>query len=383
MAEQVYDVIVIGSGVMGSSTAYSLAKKGRKTLILEQFPILHSRGSSHGLSRMTKLGYREQYYTHMMVNSFKMLAELERETGTELWINCGALGIGPENDDYLCDVKKALTNVGGAVDVLADEELKKRYPMLSYPQDHVGLLDHKGGLLKADCILRGLQTVFRQRGGEIRDCEPVMAIHPGATVTVTTSKGTYEAASVVIAAGSWADKILGPLGLSLPLTIQRVTVCYCRELNPGSHSPDHLPCFAELYGSPPYEMWGLPSYEYPGFAKFGLHSGPEISPDTRDQPDGKWVTDRVTAYVKEHFPGLEPTPSITEQCIYTMTPDEDFIMDYHPQHHSIVVAAGFSGHGFKLALVVGDALSDMAMGQVPKYDMKPFKIARFQDASSQ
>ncbi|XP_046546821.1 peroxisomal sarcosine oxidase-like [Haliotis rubra] len=381
MAEQAYDVIVIGSGVMGSSTAYSLAKKGKKTLILEQFPVLHSRGSSHGLSRITRLAYREQYYTDMMVDAFKMVAELERETGTELLINCGTLSIGPENDDYLRDVEKALNRVGAAVDALTNDQMRKRYPMLSYPQNYVGLLDRKGGLLKADCILRALQTVFRQRGGEIRDCEPVMAIHPGATVTVTTSKGTYRAASVVVAAGSWADKILRPLGLNLPVTIQRVTVCYCKELHPDSHSAQHLPCYIEHNGSPPYDMWGLPSYEYPGYAKIALHTGPEISPETRDQPDGKWVTDRVTAYVKEHFPGLEPTPSITEQCIYTVTPDEDFIIDQHPQHHNIIVAAGFSGHGFKLAPVVGDALSDMAVGRVPKYDMKPFKIARFKTAA--
>ncbi|XP_046361539.2 peroxisomal sarcosine oxidase-like isoform X1 [Haliotis rufescens] len=377
MAEGVYDVIVIGSGVMGSSTAYSLAKKGKKTLILEQFPVLHSRGSSHGLSRITRLAYGVQHYTDKMVDAFKMLAELERETGTELLINCGTLSIGPENDEFLRDVEKALTNVGAAVDVLTHEQLRRRYPMLSYPHNYVGLLDHKGGLLKADCILRALQTVFRQRGGEIRDCEPVTAIHPGSTVTVTTSKGTYRAASVVVAVGSWADKMLRPLGLSLPVKIQRVTVCYCKELHPGSHSAQQLPCFIEHSGSPPYDIWGLPSYEYPGYAKIALHTGPEISPDTRDQPDGKWVTDRVTAYVKEHFPGLESTPSITEQCIYTMTPDEDFIIDYHPQHHNIIVAAGFSGHGFKLAPVVGEAVSDMATGRVPKYDMKPFMMARF------
>lgn len=378
-ADTVYDVIVVGAGVEGSSTAYYLAKCGRRTMLLEQFPLPHSRGSSHGQSRITRKAYgAKDFYTQMMSEAFSMIDELQKECGEQLFINCGCLVIGPKDDHFLSETKNCMKRYGIQHDQLSIDEQRKRYPMMTFPDNYEFVLDKSGGFLKSDKILQGFQSQFVRYGGVLHDGEPLVELKPGTIVTVQTTKATYQARSVVLTMGPWAGKFLPRIGLNVPLQPQKITVCYWKDKHGRSDfNIDNFPTFTMNGAAGKHHIYGLPASEYPGLVKICLHTGPNIDPDNRDGVDNAWVLDAMKLVIASHFPSLEREPSIVESCIYTNTPDFDFVLDVHPKWKNIVIGAGFSGHGFKLSPVVGKVLAQLATGQDPSYDLSHFKIGRF------
>ncbi|XP_071094288.1 peroxisomal sarcosine oxidase-like isoform X3 [Haliotis cracherodii] len=328
MSDEIYDVVVVGAGVEGSAAAYYLAKRGKKTLLLEQFPLPHSRGSSHGQSRITRKAYSQDFYTEMMHEATDIWRQLEREAGWEVFRQTGFIAIGQYKGDFLEDNISSLKRNNAQFEYLTPVDFRRRYPMLRYPNDFSCVADPDGGILRADKALMAYQTMFKTFGGRLIDGAMVTNIKRGNIVTLETPNATYRGRSVIICPGPWASQILRPFGVKLPL-------------------------------------------------KICLHSGPDIDTELRDQADDKWVIDLMKGYVREHFPSLEPSPSIVETCIYTNTPDEHPVLDYIPGNRNIVVGVGFSGHGFKLSPVVGKVLGQLACGETPSYSLTPFRIDRF------
>lgn len=285
------------------------------------------------------------------------------------------LTFGADGDDGVVGSEDCLKRHKMKYDKMNDKEAKKRYPMLSYPENYIFLLDYSGGILRSDKALKAFQEQFVRNGGELHDGEPVVGVVPGDIITVKTDKGQYKTRAVVLTVGPWATKILPTLDIDVPLEALRISVLYWKQKQPGEYSVDKFPPMAGTSKETP--MYALPSDEYPGHVKVCMHYGPKIDPDNRDDVDDSWVVEQAIQYVKDHFPGLIPVPSIRETCIYTMTPDEDFILDTHPSWRNVVIGAGFSGHGFKLAPVVGKVLAELVMQKSPSYDMKPFRIKRF------
>lgn len=371
-----YDVVVVGAGIEGSATAYNLAKNGEKTLLLEQFPLPHSRGSSHGQSRITRVEYGEDdHYAVMMKEGGKLWRSLERESGTSLLVNCGCLSVSKQGNSYMKATISSLSRNGIKYDILTPGDLRDRYPMLSLPPDYVGVFDYSGGVLRADTALRAFQTLFVKHGGELRDGEEVTGILPGSDVTIVTSQGEYRARKVVLTLGPWAPKFLPKLGINLPLETVLILVLYWKEKKDGEFSAGRFPAFRNIRENG--GVYALPSLEYPGHAKVCYHDGPETDPDSRDMADTGRILSTMKSYVREHLPSLQDTPSIVEPCMYTNTPDKQFILDRHPIHRNIIIGAGFSGHGFKLAPVVGKILSELAMDKTPSYDLIPCRMDRF------
>ncbi|KAK7475221.1 hypothetical protein BaRGS_00033525, partial [Batillaria attramentaria] len=328
-----YDVIVVGAGIEGSSAAYHLVKHGQETLLLEQ-------------SRITRYAYPEDYYTHMMLDAFPMWDTLQTEARVNFFKQCGVINLGPTNGQFLRSVSTAMSRHGMEYHVIHPADLRVQYPMLQYPINYGAVLDPKGGILRADRALAAVQSVFKMKGGVLRDGEQVKDIVPGEPwVTVTTSKGSYRAKKIVIATGPWTAKLLQPLGLRLPLRPVRITVCYWRENREGALSAERFPCLLDDGGEDAgggFHVYGLPSEEYPGYVKVCLHTGPDIDPDQRDSADDTWVRERITKYVRRHLPWLHGDPGIVESCIYTNTPDANPVIDTHPRWKNIVIAAGFS-----------------------------------------
>lgn len=372
-----YDAIVVGAGVEGSATAYYLAKNGQKTMLVEQFPLPHSRGSSHGQSRITRKAYTDDFYVKMMLEAYPRWTELETETGTSLFTQCGMLAMGTDGSNYIKEIRDALDKYHVPYEALSKEQLKTKYS-ISLPPDASGVLDPSGGILRADRAVRALQNQFLKFGGYIRDAETVTEIEPGAIVRIRTKKGTYEARKLVLCLGSWAGSFLSKhLDVRFPFKTVKITVCYFQEKNEGQYSVDRFPTFS-FKRSVPYDMYyGLPAYEYPGLLKIFLHYGPEINPDYRDEKPDSSAQETSKKFVKSFFPEVKPNPVVTETCIYTMTPDEHFVLDRHPKWDNIIIGAGFSGHGFKLAPVVGRILGDLAMTNENSYDLTPFRLDRF------
>ncbi|XP_003996521.1 peroxisomal sarcosine oxidase isoform X1 [Felis catus] len=376
------DAIVIGAGIQGCFTAYHLAKHRKRVILLEQFFLPHSRGSSHGQSRIIRRAYPEDFYTQMMDECYQIWAQLEHEAGTQLHRQTGLLLLGMKENSELKTIQATLSRQGVEHQCLSAEELKQRFPNVLLARGEVGVLDKSGGVLYADKALRALQDAIRHLGGLVCDGEKVMEIKPGFPVTVKSTAGSYQAKSLVITAGPWTNQLLRPLGIELPLQTLRINVCYWREKVPGSYGVSQaFPCFLGLGLSPaPHHIYGLPSGEYPGLMKVCYHHGNNVDPEERDCPEAFSDIQDVQIlgrFVRDHLPDLEPKPALLEPCLYTNTPDEHFILDRHPKYDNVVIGAGFSGHGFKLSPVVGKILYELSMKLTPSYDLTPFRMSRF------
>ncbi|NWI52753.1 SOX oxidase, partial [Calyptomena viridis] len=373
-----YDAIVIGAGIQGSFTAYHLAQRHKDTLLLEQFFLPHSRGSSHGESRIIRTAYPQECYSRMTPDSFHLWQHLEAEAGTSLYRRTGLVVLGPAGDPELEGCRRSL----GADQVLDAAALAQRFPGFRLHAGEVAVLDSTAGVLFADRALRAVQEVFRRHGGTVRDGEKVLHIEPGAVVTITTTAGVYQAPRLIITAGAWTGALVESLGLHLPLQPVRINVCYWREKEPGSTGTGTVgPCFLTLgLSQAPHGIYGLPSLEYPGMVKVCHHHGSPIDPEKRDQvPSGASHPDIavLSSFISSYLPKLEAQPAVMETCLYTNTPDKDFILDRHPKFSNIVIGAGFSGHGFKFAPVVGKLLCELSLGEEPSHNLAPFTITRF------
>ncbi|XP_022085651.1 peroxisomal sarcosine oxidase-like isoform X2 [Acanthaster planci] len=373
----VYDCIVVGGGAIGLGTALHLVRQGYRTLLLEQFSFPHTRGSSAGPSRMYRNAYIEEHHAKMVQEIWQMWEELEQETKTTLHKRTGLLVINNENVAAFHQLRDNLVRHRLPFQDLTTEQLVRRFPLMSYRGHYNILLDTEAGFLIANKCLRTMLDQFVKKGGTLHDGEKVVKIVPHRMVTVCTNKGhEYKAGSLVLTPGPWAPKLLKPLGLDLPLKVWRVNVCFFKEKQPGSYL-NYPAMFDETKDG---FIYCFPSRDYPGYMKFGYHlQWDEVDPDDRDRPGqaggNKLMVDieAMKAYVQEHFPGLEPEPSIVENCMYTCTPEEEI----HPVYHNIAIGCGFSGKGFKMALLMGKILGDLAMGKPSTYDLSPISMKRF------
>ncbi|XP_049432770.1 peroxisomal sarcosine oxidase [Epinephelus fuscoguttatus] len=375
-----YDCIVIGAGVQGSFTAYQLAKKNQRTLLLEQFVLPHTRGSSHGQTRIIRKAYEQDFYTHMMEECYELWTQLEREAGVKLYRQTGLLVMGPERSQSYQMVKNTLQRNKVPMMILSSDNFSQHIPHVILAEGDEAVVDITAGVLYADRALKAVQGQFQKLGGVIRDKEKVMDIKPGPVVTVSTSNGVYRAKRVVITAGPWANQLLAHTGLQLPLEVVKINVCYWKEKVPGSYNvKQRFPCFLTTEGKEAKEhIYGLPSNEYPGLVKICYHMGSETDPDQRDKQTDRSDIDILQRYIARCFPGLVPEPAVVESCLYTLTPDRHFVLDCHPTYSNIVFGAGFSGHGFKFGPIIGKLLCELTLGEVPSYDLSPFRIRRFQ-----
>ncbi|XP_050410352.2 peroxisomal sarcosine oxidase [Patella vulgata] len=372
----IYDVIVVGAGIEGSSTAYQLAKRGQSTLLLEQFLLPHSRGSSHGQTRINRRAYLQATYSAMMKQNAEEWNILEKECGEKLYNNCGTLVVS--RPSMLEGVETRLNANKAPYRALTGPEMKSEFPNVTLPDDYVGIYDYQGGILFADKSLRAFQEQFKKYGGTLRDGEQVHDVIPGDIVILKTTTGNqFRGRNVVLALGPYTNNLLAKTGLQLPLQVVRIPIFYWKEKVAGMYSPDKFPCFIDETASEGESIYGLPSLEYPGLVKICLHAGPVVDPHKREDVDSTWVRERMMKYIAKTFPWLNPVPAIEETCIYTNSPDKHLFLDRHPKYENIIIAAGFSGHGFKLAPIVGKILSDLVQAKTPAFDMDWFKISRF------
>uniref|UniRef100_A0A8C9RMZ6 Peroxisomal sarcosine oxidase n=1 Tax=Scleropages formosus TaxID=113540 RepID=A0A8C9RMZ6_SCLFO len=321
MASHDFDCIVIGAGIQGSFTAYHLAKKKKKTLLLEQFVLPHSRGSSHGQTRIIRKTYEEDFYVHMMEESYQLWSQLEAEAGVQLHRQAGLLVLGPEKASSFQDLKRTMEQNHLPNMILRPKEFSQHIPNMNLANGEGAIVDMSAGVLYADRALRAVQGVFQSLGGEIKDREKVVGITPGTVVTVTTGSGAYRAKSLVITAGPWANTLLSLVGLKLPLQVLKINVCYWKEKIPGTYSlASRFPSFIQLgFEGAESEIYGLPSNEYPGLMKVCYHSGSPTDPDERDRQTERKDITLLSSYIARRLPGLETVPAVVESCMYTVT----------------------------------------------------------------
>ena len=371
-----YDVIVIGVGGMGSATAWQLARRGCRVLGLEQFNIPHDLGSSHGQTRIIRLAYSEHpSYVPMLRRAYALWREIEERAGERLLHITGALDAGPADDWVFQGSKTSCEEHGLPHEVLAGDEVNRRFPGYRLPEDIMAVFQTDGGyLLPERCIVAHVEAA-QAEGAEIRGCEPVLDwSSDGRGVTVETSQSTYAAGRLLITAGAWIGKVAKPLhGLVQP---ERQVLGWFQPRRPDLFQPDRFPVFNLQVAEGRY--YGLPVHGVPGF-KIGRyhHLGEQVDMDGIDRTAGPRDEAVLRSFAERYFPdGSGPAMSL-QVCAFTNTADGHFILDAHPEHANVYVASPCSGHGFKFCSVIGEIMAGLATtGQTP-HDIALHRLARF------
>jgi sarcosine oxidase len=338
------EVVVIGAGVMGAATARALTRRGHEVLLLERFAIGHSRGSSHGRSRIFRFSYDHPVYVRMAMDSLPLWRDLEREAGREILKVTGGLDVGAPIDHNV----RALEDEGASYELMTPEQAAERFPFLAFPDDRI-LFQADAGIVLADRAVEALVESARAHGATVREETPCLELAPaGDEVKVRTDEGEFRASVAVVTTGGWANHVLAGVGIELPVRVTRETVAYFR-----TEDEERLPTWISWA-----ESLGMYALRAPGQGlKVGEHGvGPEVDPDSEGPPSDETV-DRIRDWVSQRYPTAEPEPHLTETCLYTNTPDGHFILE---RRGPVVIGSPCSGHGFKFASWIGERLADLA-----------------------
>ncbi|MGH3443677.1 MAG: N-methyl-L-tryptophan oxidase [Nitriliruptorales bacterium] len=371
------DVIVIGLGGMGSAVACELARRGRSVLGLDRFAPPHTSGSSHGRSRVIRQAYFEHPgYVPLVLRAYERWRTLEHDSGRELLRVTGGLMIGNPDSEVVAGALGSAREHGLAHDVLSPSEVERRWPAFRLASEEVAVHEPEAGVLfPEDCVEAHL-TLAAKAGAELRTDEAVTRIapEPRAGVRVETATTTQHAERVVLTAGAWASELLGG---RLPLEVERQYVVWFATARDAAD----LPVFVS---DRPGDVvaYGIPDLRGDGMKAAFHHGGFVGDPDELPQEVSPAEIERLHDWLRGRLPGLEAEPDGASACLYTNTPDGHFAIGPHPDLDDVVVAAGFSGHGFKFASVVGEVAADLAEGRTPGYDIGLFDPGRFPAAAT-
>lgn len=349
------DIVVVGAGIAGAATARALAGQAGSVVLLEQFDVGHQRGSSHGTSRIFRLNYPDERFVRLAETADAAWGELERERAVRLIERVGSLDLGP----VAAVTRRTLATCGVRHETLSAAEVASRWP-LRLDADETAVFQPDGGILHADRAHRALLDAAIEGNVDIRPGTRVRALaaEPGG-VRVTLDDEELTAGAVVVTAGAWAAALLRPLGIDLPVVATCETVVYL-----DLPTADTMPPVID-YGRLPEAQEGIVSRA--GQASYGLaapslglkagihHSGPEVDADEEGAPDQRVVA-WASGWAGSRYEDVGEV-LVTETCLYTNTPDEDFVVE---RHGRVVVGSACSGHGFKFAPVVGRTLAALA-----------------------
>lgn len=377
-----YDVIVLGAGAMGSAAAYHLARAGVRVLLLEQYEIDHRWGSSWGYTRIIRYSYAEAIYIKLALETYPLWDEVAQEAGERLIYQTGGLDFGRTGEKTLEATIANLAAFKLPHEVLSPEEAQARFPQFRFDaHDQLKILyQPETGIVTPSRSVRAHIRLARQRGVDVRDMTPVEHIEVlNDGVRVHTPSETHSAARLIVCAGAWAGRLLAQeAGLHLPLMPLRVQEA---QFSPPSAEYDwqHMPVFIVHEGfDAGTGMYGIPDFEGTG-VKAAYHGGrgyahPSEVPYLPEHDEIVRIRKGISPYV----PFLTDAPLLmTRVCLYTMTPDEHFIIDQHPVHPQVIIAGGFSGHGFKFSTGIGKILSDLALEGRTPHDISLFGLGRF------
>ncbi len=379
---QHFEAIVIGAGGVGSAAAYYLSKARQRVLLLEQFELDHQKGSSYGHSRVIRYTYDNPIYIDLMRAAYPLWRALQAEARETLYVQTGGLDFGFPDTSTFQALKTSMDSADLDYEALSRADIAARYPQFALKDGMAGLFHADSGLLRASrCVLAHVRLA-QARGATVMDQTPVLSVVPSQSgVTVTTAKETFTSDRLILTAGSWAQGLLAQQGIDLPLKIMPCQLGFYQPKMAADFEPSKFPVFfAHMNGSYGEMPYGIP-HEDPNigvkittFYGWNTVNSPE---DVDYTPSEQW-TKTIRDFAREYIPGAAGPLISTRRCLYTVTPDKDFVVDHHPEFPQVVIGAGFSGHGFKFTTLIGKMLSDLALEGSTGHDTSLFKIGRFQ-----
>ncbi|MDP9176286.1 MAG: N-methyl-L-tryptophan oxidase [Gemmatimonadota bacterium] len=378
-----YDAIIVGLGAMGSATLYHLSKRGKRVLGLEQFAPGHHLGSSHGDSRVI----REQYFEHplyvpLVQRAYELWRALEESHGRALMTINGGLMIGQPAGMVVSGTIRSATEYNLPHEIFTGVELHARYPAFRLADGLVAVLDPHAGYLDPEACNSAHIELARRAGAEVHFEEPVAQWTPdGDGVQVTTARGSYRAGRLLLSGGAWTQELLRGGDVTLPLAVERQVAFWLQpEQNPQSFDRSCFPIYAYEF-TPGLICYGFP--RLPRGVKSSIMHGGEIvsSPEavrrTVDDDEIEPVRDALRAILPELAEALVTESSV---CLFTNTPDHDFVVDFHPRYPQVLISSPCSGHGFKFASALGEVQADLLTGGTSRFDVSPFRIERLKRA---
>ncbi|MDZ7629007.1 MAG: N-methyl-L-tryptophan oxidase [Parvularculaceae bacterium] len=369
-------VAVIGAGMAGSAAALHLARRGAKVTLFDQFEFGHERGSSHGATRLFRIAYFEHpNYVPILQRAHAMWKAFEIEAGEQLFFETGVLEAGHPDGGFMKGLAKAVADHNLPVPQLDAAQIARDHPQLRLPSEFVAWFEREAGFVMAGKTVAHQIRLAKEAGASLRPSTAVMGWSPVADgVTVETTAGAERFDRLVIAAGAWAN---GLIGLPVADVKPWPRTLFWRRPQTDEFKLGAFACFAVEQTDGRF-FYGFPAIDDQG-VKVAEHSGGSAiqRPEDRGNAAAPGENEAIDMFLEATIPALAHQPGSFQRCLYEVSPDHDFMIDRHPLSDRVVFAAGLSGHGFKFSPVLGEALATMTLDDQTPEHFKFLSLQRF------
>ena len=376
-----YDVAIVGLGGMGSAIAAHCAGRGASVIGLEQFTPAHDRGSSHGKSRMIRQAYFEDpAYVPLVLRSYELWRALEKQSGQDLLRITGLLSVGAEESKIIAGTQRAAARHGLALEKWSREEVGRRYPSLRLLEVEVALFEPDGGVLDPEQAVGAHLKAAESSGAELRFNTAVRdweASDHGITL-VLDDGSRISAKRLILSLGPWFKEALAVVGVTL--RVQRNVQAWFTPATDAYQSP-RFPAFLLDRAGLPAPLYGFP--DFGAGVKLAFHGAGDLTTanEINREVDVARDVEPVARATDAWMPGAAATFREAKPCMYSLTPDGNFVIDRHPHHPNVILCGGFSGHGFKFAPVIGEIAADLALDGRSRHQIDFLSLQRFKTAS--
>ncbi|CAF1995566.1 unnamed protein product [Rotaria magnacalcarata] len=370
-------IAVVGLGGTGSAALRFLAQSGHNAVGYEQFHIGHEHGSSHGESRIIRYTYPDVLYTQMMSDSYKLWFDLEKEAEEELFIRCGGLYFGDKNDRDVLATEQALIASNLPYERLNAEQVKEKHPAFHLYPHEIALFQKDSGFLRATRCVEANIRLAKTYGAIVQENTKVQEVYTKDNKTFVRSNSCEEEYDrVIVTAGPWMSSLFKSLDLPLVTTRQQIVYLNINDHNEYFQVNGTFPVWIDSTDN----LYGFPNDGQITGIKLAYHHCGEIISDLDAEraPVDESYIEEIRGYAKKRFPNLGSDVTYSQTCVYTNTPNADFIIDRVPNQSNVFLVSGCSGHGFKFTVLLGKIISMMATDDNGyQRDLSRFKISNF------
>jgi monomeric sarcosine oxidase len=369
-----YEIVIVGAGIMGAMTACELSRAGVRVALIDQSALPNPAGASFDHSKVFRFAYPDPFYAGLAVDALKLWRELEEESGTRLFTPTGVLMIGRDESSSETETYSALRSLELEAELLDSFEAARRFPQFNAEAFAFAVYDPNGAILYAERAVRATLDLARGRGVAIIEGQRVIAVEQSenARVKIVTASGeAYQCDRAAISSGPWTRKLLTFLDDKLMTTRQEIVY-----FEPASASvcfdTGRFPIFIELASG----FYGFPTHHRGWMKIANHHKGAPVEPYEFDAV-GEDFIESCRVFFRRFIPGLaDAHVRETRVCLYNNTPDDDFVIDWHPDVENVLIVTGFSGHGFKFGSVVGRIAAELLRSRLTDYNIDRFSLQR-------
>jgi monomeric sarcosine oxidase len=370
-----FDVAVVGLGAIGSAAAYQAAARGAKVVGFEQFDLGHVHGASHDTSRIVRTSYHKSEYVALAKSAYEDWRALEKVTDTPLLdITGGVVFLSQHGDMTPEEYATSLDANQIPYELLNPKQVSERWPQFQVPEGITTVYCADTGIVHASRAVATMQFLAKSTGAVLKPRTPVESIEPqkDGGVIVNTSKGSYKAGKVILAADAWTNKLLAPLRATIPLKVSQEQITYYKPSDPAAYEPEKFPVW--MWGAD-HHYYGFPCYGEPTI-KAGRHCGENwMTPEERTYEPSDFLFRQLTDQLNKFMPDSGRKALRTVTCQYSLTPEHYFVLSPLEKYKDIIVGLG-SGHAFKFAPALGRVLAELAIDGRTKEDISSFGIPR-------